>query len=268
MRAAAGRTHRTPFGFARPTRRSSPCNLTATSRPARTARGREAQSVWTGTRVLPARCRTAGSWSSSMRGAATAARRVTPTEYDAWYDNDRGRWIGEVEQRLLVELLSSRAGERVLDAGCGSGWFTRRIAAMDGGRDAYLGAHWHTQAEIVAALADLPVASLRFRTAVLLPGGMPLARLAPWLGRCAPFGSFLVVAGDKACGAARSPRSHDRAGEFPGESPPPFGSTTRTFSPVPRFASDSSTRPPMRSATARTIDSPSPEPTCPVPGTR
>jgi len=30
---------------------------------------------------------------------------MTPERYDAWYETPRGRWIGEIEYRLLVELL-------------------------------------------------------------------------------------------------------------------------------------------------------------------
>ena len=45
-------------------------------------------------------------------------------EYDAWYDTPRGRWIGETEFLLLHRLLEPRSSESLLDAGCGTGWFT------------------------------------------------------------------------------------------------------------------------------------------------
>lgn len=48
--------------------------------------------------------------------------------YDAWYDTPRGRWIGEVEYRLLHRLLAPSPGESLLDVGCGTGYFTRRFA--------------------------------------------------------------------------------------------------------------------------------------------
>lgn len=57
---------------------------------------------------------------------------MTPAQYDAWYDTARGRWIGESELRLVLDLLGPRSGDRVLDVGCGTGWFTRRVAARDG----------------------------------------------------------------------------------------------------------------------------------------
>jgi len=49
-------------------------------------------------------------------------------EYDAWYDSPRGLWIGTAEFRLLADMLRLLPGESLLDIGCGTGWFTRRLA--------------------------------------------------------------------------------------------------------------------------------------------
>lgn len=53
---------------------------------------------------------------------------MTPPDYDAWYDSPRGRWIGETEFALVRRHLDLRPGQQVLDVGCGTGWFTRRLA--------------------------------------------------------------------------------------------------------------------------------------------
>lgn len=219
---------------------------------------------------------------------------MTPAEYDAWYDTPRGRWIGETEFRLLDRLLALRAGETLLDVGCGTGWFTRRFAVGDWGNIAwnvtgvdtdtarlgfarahghgerylegdartlpfpnrsfdcvvsvaslcfiddwhralaemtrvarrrvvvgllnrhsllwrekgrsgkvgsevggYRGAYWHGADEIRTALAALPLANIRVRTALFLPDGSPLSRVAEHcLPNRLPWGGFLSVAAD------------------------------------------------------------------------
>ena len=54
---------------------------------------------------------------------------MTPQAYDAWYDSPRGRWMGDVEFELLCRHLDTKPGTSLLDVGCGTGWFTRRLAA-------------------------------------------------------------------------------------------------------------------------------------------
>lgn len=57
---------------------------------------------------------------------------MNPEAYDAWYDSERGRWIGETELALVLGLLAPQSGDRILDVGCGSGWFTRRLSGLAG----------------------------------------------------------------------------------------------------------------------------------------
>lgn len=63
-----------------------------------------------------------------MSDGIDRAMMSDPAAYDAWYWTARGRWIGEAEYRLLHRQLALRPDERVLDVGCGTGYFSRRFA--------------------------------------------------------------------------------------------------------------------------------------------
>lgn len=51
-----------------------------------------------------------------------------PNTYEAWYHTPRGAWIGDTEFDLLYASLRPTPGASVLDVGCGTGYFTRRLA--------------------------------------------------------------------------------------------------------------------------------------------
>jgi SAM-dependent methyltransferase len=57
---------------------------------------------------------------------------MNAADYDAWYDTPRGRWVGDAECRMLLRAVEPRQGETLLDVGCGTGWFTRRMARLPG----------------------------------------------------------------------------------------------------------------------------------------
>jgi len=47
-----------------------------------------------------------------------------PERYEEWFSTAIGRLVKETECRLVLEMLDPRAGERIFDAGCGTGVFT------------------------------------------------------------------------------------------------------------------------------------------------
>lgn len=103
---------------------------------------------------------------------------MTPGEYDAWYRTPRGRWIGEMEYRLLRKMLVPAPGISVLDVGCGSGYFTRRLASegldvtgSDVSREMIRYARAHAAAGeryVVADARRLAFASRRFDSCVAI----------------------------------------------------------------------------------------------------
>ncbi len=47
-----------------------------------------------------------------------------PEKYDRWFETPIGKLVKEFEARLVLDLARPGRGERILDAGCGTGIFT------------------------------------------------------------------------------------------------------------------------------------------------
>jgi len=50
-----------------------------------------------------------------------------PERYDRWFQTPIGRLVKSVEEGLILRMLSPQSGDRILDAGCGTGVFTKGI---------------------------------------------------------------------------------------------------------------------------------------------
>lgn len=50
-------------------------------------------------------------------------------QYQAWFQTPLGRVILDLERDLVLGMLTPRPGERILDAGCGTGIFTAAVLA-------------------------------------------------------------------------------------------------------------------------------------------
>jgi SAM-dependent methyltransferase len=99
------------------------------------------------------------------------------------------------ERRALAEIV------RVARRGFAVGWLNRHSLwhRRNADRPAYRGAAWHTSREVRDLFAGLPVARLRLSSAVFLPGGGPLARLAERLAPARlPYGALLLATGEPA----------------------------------------------------------------------
>ena len=56
-----------------------------------------------------------------------------PDKYDQWFKTPIGRLVKRYEARLLLDFLEPRKGELILDAGCGSGVFTKDVLLSGSG---------------------------------------------------------------------------------------------------------------------------------------
>lgn len=52
-----------------------------------------------------------------------------PERYDRWFEAPVGKAVLQYESELILDLLRPGLGERILDAGCGTGIFTREFLA-------------------------------------------------------------------------------------------------------------------------------------------
>ena len=50
--------------------------------------------------------------------------------YDEWYESSFGRWVGKKELDLIIKYLAPKEDESLLDIGCGTGYFTRKISPL------------------------------------------------------------------------------------------------------------------------------------------
>ncbi|MCK4865531.1 MAG: class I SAM-dependent methyltransferase [Gammaproteobacteria bacterium] len=53
-----------------------------------------------------------------------------PADYYAWYQSTRGRWIGQKEFSILLKLFTPKAGQSLLDVGCGTGYFSQHFQQL------------------------------------------------------------------------------------------------------------------------------------------
>ena len=52
-----------------------------------------------------------------------------PERYDRWFETPVGKAVLKYEMELILEMLRPGRGERILDAGSGTGIFTREFLA-------------------------------------------------------------------------------------------------------------------------------------------
>ena len=52
---------------------------------------------------------------------------LDPASYNAWYEIPKGSWIGQQECSILLKLFSPKAGQSLLDVGCGTGYISQRF---------------------------------------------------------------------------------------------------------------------------------------------
>lgn len=102
----------------------------------------------------------------------TKKMAIDPRTYDAWYETPRGAWMGATEASALIEIGDLQQGTTLLDAGCGTGWFSRRFAQAgcavtgidrDGAMLAYAREHSNGISFVRGDLCALPFSDKSFK---------------------------------------------------------------------------------------------------------
>jgi len=52
-------------------------------------------------------------------------------KYDSWFTTPVGQYVRKYESELLLDILNPQPGELILDAGCGTGIFTRDVLGRE-----------------------------------------------------------------------------------------------------------------------------------------
>lgn len=52
------------------------------------------------------------------------------SDYDAWYTDKKGSFVDKVETDLAFKMIQIKKGMKILDAGCGTGNFSVKLAGM------------------------------------------------------------------------------------------------------------------------------------------
>ncbi len=55
---------------------------------------------------------------------------VDAAKYESWYQTPRGKWVSDTEFSLMMRQLDPEPRSTLLDAGCGTGHFSRRFASV------------------------------------------------------------------------------------------------------------------------------------------
>ncbi|MCR4288585.1 MAG: class I SAM-dependent methyltransferase [Deltaproteobacteria bacterium] len=53
-----------------------------------------------------------------------------PQRYDSWYETPLGKTSDRLERELIFSTADIREGEKILDAGCGTGTYSIELARM------------------------------------------------------------------------------------------------------------------------------------------
>jgi len=98
---------------------------------------------------------------------------IDPEAYEAWFKKPIGRFADKAEKKLMATFVSAKPRDRLLDAGCGTGYFAaallERVAsvvALDASREMleYAGRNHHLHELVQGDVETLPFVADSFDT--------------------------------------------------------------------------------------------------------